>query len=67
MKEFVIDQQLIDVYLTKKNTLSPQECELIEERLRNDKKFKEVVALQKEVIKAIQLTFNQELKNRLKS
>jgi|GEM_PF-3924096 len=67
MKEFVIDQQLIDIYLTNKSTLTLKECELIEARLRNDKKFKEEVALQKEVIKAIQITFNQELKNRLKN
>lgn len=65
MRKFVIDQQLIDVYLTKKSTLTHKECELIEARLKCDKKFKEEVALQKEIIEAIQLTFNQKLKKRL--
>lgn len=61
-----LDQQLIDRYLTKKHTLSSQEIEFIETRINTDEQFKKEVLIQLKLIKAINETYEQELKNILK-
>lgn len=61
----MLDEQLIDRYLTKKHTLTTQEIEFIETRIASDKQFKKEVLIQLELIENINKTFEQELKSKL--